>query len=115
MILIDSNILVFAHNIASPQQEKAKEVLFAAVEGKFKAVLTAQNLLEFYSIITNPKRVENPLAQDKVLFITNEYINSGDFDFIYPKGITLKTLLDLSSKYQTRRAEIFDTYLVATM
>ena len=113
--LIDSNILVFSHNIASPFQERAKELLFLVLNGEIKGVLSPQNLLEFYSVITNPKRVEKPLLIADVSFLVDEYLTSGDISFIYPKEGTSSRAFSLARKYQIRKADIFDTYLIATM
>ena len=113
--LLDSNILVFAHNVSSPLHEKAKQLIFSAVNKEINAVITPKNILEFYSIITNPTQVEKPLLINDVYFLANEYIRSGTFAFIYPQTTTLFKTIQLATKYQIKKAEIFDAYLVATM
>ena len=113
--LFDTNILIFAHNPDSPLQGKAKDLLFAAINGDIDAVLAPQNLLEFYSVITSPNRVEKPLSLQDVHFLVREYLASNVFGFIYPQEGTVGRAFDLAARYDVRKAEIFDTFLVATM
>lgn len=115
MILFDTNILIFAHNSFSPRHEKAKELILSATSGRFDVALAQQNILEFYSVITNPKQVEKPLNPTNLQLIVNEFVKSGDFTFIYPGRSTLVKAIELALKHQIKKANIFDTYLVATM
>lgn len=115
LVLFDSNILVFAHNTASPFHSKAKKLLLSAVDGSLNAVLAPQNLLEFYSIITNPKRVEKPLSVSQVNLLVKEYLTSEVFIFIYPQDTTQSRTFELAKKHKIKKVEIFDTYLAATM
>ena len=61
-MLIDTNILVYAHNLDSPHNSPSKETIRRAIAGDFTGYLSIRNLVEFFSVITNPKRVTNPLA-----------------------------------------------------
>jgi hypothetical protein len=115
MILIDSNILVFAHNRQSPHHLKANLLLKNAVRLEYDGCITHQNLLEFFSVITNPKRVEKQLEFTKAISLMEAYWNSSKIVKIYPTPNTLSKALQLSKKYGLAKAEIFDCYLAATM
>lgn len=111
-ILIDTNILVYAHNLDSPYHLKAISLIRAAVEGVLEGVLAQQNLLEFYAIITDPKRVSKPLSSKEASSLVKDYLNS-PFKIIFPdqESLNLAFSLDKDSK----GGKIFDTFLVATM
>ena len=111
-ILFDTNILVYAHNLDSPYHLKAISLVQAAVEGMFEAVLAQQNLLEFYSIITDPKRVGKPLAPKEASSLVKDYLNS-PFKIIFPDQETIKLAFSLDK--DSKGGEIFDTFLVAIM
>lgn len=111
-ILFDTNILVYAHNLDSPYHLKAISLVRAAIEGVLRAVLAQQNLLEFYSIITDPKRVSKPLPSEEASGLVKDYLNS-PFKIIFPDQETLN--LTLSFDKGSKGGEIFDTFLVATM
>ena len=73
MILIDTNILIFAHNADSPHHKQAQQLMRDAMESKFESCISQQNLLEFFSIITNPKRVEKPFSSKEALSLLENY------------------------------------------
>lgn len=111
-ILFDTNILVYAHNSDSPYHLKALNLVQAAIEGELEAVLAQQNLLEFYSIITDLKRVSKPLSPKEAKGLIKDYLNS-PFKIIFPDQETLN--LAFSFEEDSKGGEIFDTFLVATM
>lgn len=111
-ILFDTNILVYAHNLDSPYHLKAISLVKAATEGVLEAVLAQQNLLEFYSIITDPKRVSKPLPPNEAAGLVKDYLNS-PFEIIFPHQESLKSAFFLDK--DSKGGEIFDTFLVATM
>jgi len=114
-ILIDSNILVYAHNTDSKFNKQSKNLMKDALKRKINACISIQNLLEFYSIITNPKRVEKPIKFEEAREIFNLYSKSLSIKIIYPTSKSLLMLSEFLNLFQITKAEIFDAYLVATM
>ena len=113
---IDTNILVYAYNLDSPHHLKAYNFLKEEVlGGKLKACLPYQSLYEFYSILTNPRRVERPLEPDKAREIIESYMKARNIPKIYPRKSNLRNVLDLLTKYIISRQEIFDVVFVATL
>lgn len=113
-VLFDSNILVYAHNLDSPFYKKAKELHEQVVYKNLKGVVANQNLLEFYSTITNSKLVSNPQTAQKAHRSCLAYLKAG-FKIIYPKQDDLQNALYLAEKANISGRKIFDLYLVATM
>ena len=111
-ILFDTNILVYAHNLDSLYHLKAISLVKAAAEGVLEGVLAQQNLLEFYAIITDHKRVNKPLSSKEASSLIKDYLNS-PFKIIFPNQETLKLALSLDK--DSKGGEIFDTFLVTTM
>ena len=62
MILLDTNALVYAINIDAPQHHMSQALIQAALDGEVAAVLVPQVLVEFLAVVTNPRRVQQPLA-----------------------------------------------------
>jgi len=113
-VLFDSNILVYAHNSESPFYQQARQLHEKVVSRELSAVLAPQNLLEFYSTVTNRTRVERALGQTKAIEEISKYLTYG-FELITPKGIELQTALALTEGKRILDRMIFDAYLVATM
>ncbi|MDA2920737.1 hypothetical protein MYX76_14815 [Desulfobacterota bacterium AH_259_B03_O07] len=113
---LDANILVYAYNLDSPLNQKAYAFLKEEVlSGNLKACLPYQSLYEFYSIVTNPKRVERPLEPRKAREIIETYMKARNFPNIYPRKSNLRNVLNLLTKYVISRQEIFDLVFVATL
>lgn len=93
--LLDSNILVFADNEDSPNHQKAKELREKARNGEINAYISPQIILEFFAIITNPKRVEKPLSFEDAYKEAEKYLLSHNIKKIHPKETTLERTLNL--------------------
>lgn len=113
-VLIDSNVLVYAHNVDASLHKKAVNLVREVLEGKVEGVLAQQNLIEFYSIITDRKRVAKPLSPVKANELVKKYFDS-PLKIIFPNHTSLKETLILCNGKNIRNGEIFDIYLVATM
>lgn len=113
--LLDTNVLIYAANPASKFQKKARGLLQGILEGKINGCVSTQNLYEFYSIVTDPKRIERPLNLRQASLLLQKYIEADNLPKISPKETNLFNLLDIVRKYKVSRQEIFDAVLVATM
>lgn len=111
--LFDTNILVYAHNFDSTLHHYALNKVKDVIEGRLKGVLAQQNLLEFYSIITDHKRVPNPLSPKEARELIKNYLHS-PFEIIFPNKETGEILLSLSQENNIKNGGIFDVYLAAT-
>jgi toxin-antitoxin system PIN domain toxin len=113
--LLDTNILVFAHNNDSPYHAKAKRIIADALDEKIAAYVTSQNLLEFYSVITSPRRVEHPLSSLAAADIVNSYWESRKIMKVLSSGRAMATAVGLVKKHNITKNGVFDCYLAATM
>lgn len=113
-VVFDSNILVYGHNSDSTFHNQAVSLIKDVLAGNLEGVLTHQNLLEFYSIITDSRRVTNPLLPSLALDLVKQYLNS-PFRIIVPNENTVDVIFSLSSKLNIKDGQIFDVYLAATM
>ena len=115
MVLLDTNILVYAANSSISFNNKASEICGKAMKGEIKACVSIQNLYEFYRVITDPKRVPNPLSETESSKVVMEYINCEKIKKIILKDRTLNLMLKMAVDYKVRGSRIFDLLLVATM
>ncbi len=61
MMLLDTNVLVYAVNADAPQHSASRAILEAALGQRLPAMLVPQVLVEFYAVVTSARRVEHPL------------------------------------------------------
>jgi predicted nucleic acid-binding protein len=113
---IDANILVYAYNLDSPLNPRASAFLEEDIlTGNIKACLPYQSLYEFYAIITDPRRVEQPVELKEAREVIGAYIRARNVPKIYPRKSNLKNTFELLSKYNITKQEIFDVVFVATL
>jgi len=62
VILLDTNVLVYSITGAAPQHQDSRDVVQRAVNGGIPAILVPQVILEAYSTVTSPHRVNRPLS-----------------------------------------------------
>ena len=62
MIAVDTNILVYAVMQDDPHHMSSRRFVETVAKGLVSACVFPQNLLEFYSVVTNPRRVFSPLS-----------------------------------------------------
>ena len=108
--LVDSNILVYAHDSESSMHEQAKLWLEKSVNEQ-SVVTSWQNLLEFYSVITSSKRCLNPLSSAKAGYIVKKY--DDHLEVISPNKKSGMVLLEFLSKSNIKGPEIYDYYLAS--
>lgn len=60
MILVDANLLVYAHVGSFAQHERAREWLDAQLNGRARVGLPWPSLLGFLRLVTNPRVFERP-------------------------------------------------------
>jgi len=117
MYAIDTNILVYAHNIGSAYHERAKtfieQVMSTTDENrKYNVCIPSQVLIEFLNVITW-SRLESPLPLNEATEIVKAYFHSG-VDIIHPSPNQLNTLFELLETVKSRK-KVFDVALVATL
>jgi uncharacterized protein len=111
--IIDANVLVYAMDADAPQHAASRALLSAARDSSTTLYVTSQILCEFYSIVTNPRRVPKPRSADEVLRAI-----SGLLAFLHVLPIPARTVegwLDLLRRHPVTGGAVFDLQIVATM
>ncbi len=110
--LIDTNVLIYSFDQTCPLHLPSYQFIDRSITANWNLLIAQQNLLEFLAVITNPKRVEYPLAIEAALQQIAFYVSH--FTLIAPFRETFLTFSRLLTKYPTVRERIFDIYLAAT-
>jgi predicted nucleic acid-binding protein len=113
MILIDTNILVYAIQEDAPQHEASRRLVEAAQAGNPLACVFPQNLIEFFAVITDPRRLENPATTAEALDLLEQFGTM--LPVLQPSSDAPSRLTSLARSLEVRAQRIFDCYLVAQM
>jgi predicted nucleic acid-binding protein len=97
--LVDTNVLVYAADTASSVYEPCRQLRDRGFRGEVSLAVTPQVLMEFFAVITSPRRVSSPRSSEEAR-----------------AEVALEQTLELLPHHpQVARQEIFDLFLVATM
>lgn len=111
--IVDANVLVYAFDADAPQHLACRRLLNEGRSGTTTLYVTSQILCEFYSIVTNPRRVTRPRkAADAIDAI------AGLLSFVHVLRIPARAVegwLDLLRRTPVTGGDVFDLQLAATM
>jgi predicted nucleic acid-binding protein len=115
-ILLDTNILVHALNSSSPYQEEAAQVLREAMDGKSQAQahVSPQIIYELYAVITDSRRVENPLTPVEAGEICLDIWESRELGKINSSPMAPRGVLNQAKELELKGGDIFDCVLAIT-
>ncbi len=114
--LIDTNVLIYAIDEKSKFHIDSVEIFEQAKKDKFIPCIAYQSILECYAIITDVKRVRNPLNPVQALaLLTNNYLDNPLFLKIHQRSETAKRTLSIAVKHRLSKQQIFDALLIQTM
>lgn len=112
--LLDTNILVYCIDKTSIYHLPCQKIVKSVFEGSVKGVISIQNILEFYSVVTSPKSIPHPISNSDAINEINK-LNSPYFEIIYPTIDTFKSIRNLLVQTKIKAEKVYDLYLVATM
>ncbi len=112
--MVDTNILVYAHNRDSLYHRQAVSILRDLIKmGGF--CVSSLILLEFFSVITNGRKVDFPMATETALTIIDDMLHSQRID-VLPTYIDTGFLAWLTNVGRSvKRYQIYDAAIAYTM
>ena len=113
--IVDANVLVYATNADVPAHKASRELLDAARDPSVKLYVTSQILCEFYSVITNPRRVAAPCSSSEALRVMSALLALPGIHVLPSPAHTVTALMELLRRHPVTGGEVFDLQIVATM
>jgi predicted nucleic acid-binding protein len=111
--LIDANVLVYAMDADAPHHTASRALLEAARDPSTTLFVTSQVLCEFYSIVTNSRRVPQPRSSNDAMRAISSLLV---FLRVLPSPASVvEVWLDLLCRHPVIGGEVFDLQIVATM
>jgi predicted nucleic acid-binding protein len=114
--VVDTNVLAYAADTSSSFHEPSRQLRDRGFRGEIPLVITPQVLMEFFAVMTSPRRVATPRSPEEARAEVEKYVRADHMLKIYPDRAALEQTLGLMRHHpQVARQEIFDLFLVATM
>jgi predicted nucleic acid-binding protein len=80
MLLLDTNVLVHAHDSASRNNRRGRRVLKSVLKGKLDADISYQSLIELYAVLMNPLKLEHPCTPREAAELCELYFKSKNLE-----------------------------------
>ena len=113
--LVDANVLVYPCYHDSEHHTASHALLERAQDENAGLCVAAQCLTEFYSVVTNPRRVSPPREPNEVLETIEALLKLPGLTLVPTPADLPARWIRLTRRVPVRGADIFDVQLVATM
>jgi len=113
--LVDANVLAYASNADDPKYAASRALLEEARDSLTTLYITPQIISEFYSVITNPRRVAAPSYPAVALQVISALLAMPGISVLPINGRALTVLVELLRRHPVTGPGVFDLQIVATM
>jgi toxin-antitoxin system PIN domain toxin len=113
--LLDTNILVYAVFPATPNHGASRALVDGAKHAGADLCIAPQNLVEFFAVVTDPRRVTQPKAADQALRAVEEILALPGLTLLPVPVDLIARWIQLLHRASVRKKRAFDAQLVATM
>jgi hypothetical protein len=113
VILLDVNLLLYAHNTSAREHAVAAPWLKEALSGPKTVGFSWQTILGFLRLATTPKLFARPLELDEALGTVGAWLARDNVEIVDPTDRHWRILSELLPKSQARGPLIMDAHLAA--
>ncbi|MHB8655432.1 MAG: type II toxin-antitoxin system VapC family toxin [Terriglobia bacterium] len=113
--VLDANVLAYAVNADAPQHAASRALLEAANDPTITLYVTSQILCEFYSLITNARRVAVPSSPTEALSIISAMLALPGLHVLPTPARAVAGWMELLRRRPVIGGDVFDLQIVATM
>lgn len=110
---LDTNILVYALFESAEHHAPARALLDTAVDVNAGLCLLPQNLVEFYSAVTNPRRVSDPKTSAEALEAMADILALPGIEILPVPTDVVARVVELLRRRPVTGAKVHDVHLVA--
>lgn len=113
--VVDANVLVYAVNVDAPQHLASRALLEIASAPSNTLYVTSRILCEFYSVITNSRRVSAPVSPGEGLRAISALLALPGVQVLPVPTDTVVRWMELLVRRPVIGGGVFDLQLIATM
>lgn len=113
MISVDTNILLYAYNLDSPEQERAYRFL-CDLSPREDVLICDLVLVELYILLRNPAVIEHPLTAGEATEVCRSYRRHPKWRLVENAPV-METVWELAGHHEFPRRRIFDARIALTL
>ena len=114
MIVLDTNILVYAHRRALPEHEPAKAAIEAACNNSRGVGIATATVVEFLSVVTHPKAAMRPSTVEESAEFIALLESTGGIRICLPHPGFHRRLAQLARDLKVSGPRLFDLQIALT-
>ena len=115
LVMLDTNVLVYAYYEDTPQYPAAFPLLDRAQEADASLCVSPQVLAEFYAVITSPRRVSAPFTSEEALAEIEKIRALPGLTLLPVPLDVVDRWVALLHEHRVTGRHVFDAQLAATM
>jgi predicted nucleic acid-binding protein len=113
--VVDANVLAYAINADAIHHAASRALLEAARDPSITLYVTSQILCEFYSVITNPRRVAAPSSPAEAIRICLALLALPGLQVLPTPSQAFSGVMELLQRHPVTGGDVFDLQIVVTM
>ncbi len=113
MILIDANLLVYAHDSRSQHHSAARTWLESTLSGTEAVAIPLVALLAFVRIVTNPRLYPAPLSPDIAIEVVTGWLAQPNVGVATPTERHWQIFQNIAASGQARGPLVMDAHIAA--
>ena len=113
MILLDANLLLYAHNISSKEHRPTVLWLEKTLAGPGPIGLSWETILAFLRVSTNPRIFSDPLELDMAASLVSDWLKQPNVSTVGPTEQHWQIFSRLLPRSRARTSLIMDAHLAA--
>ena len=113
MILIDANLLIYAHNVQAPEYHAARAWLESTLAEREPVRLSWAAILAFIRLITNSRVMVHPKQTKDACAIVSEWLALPAVDILEPTGRHWEILQRVLAEGHVRGPRVSDAHVAA--
>lgn len=114
-LLLDTNVLVYALDASSEHHAASRAVLDRAQSPDAGLCVVPQSLAEFFSLVTNAKRVASPKSPEEALATVESIVALPGIEVLPVPFDVVARWIELCRKHPVKGAGIYDLQIIAVM
>ena len=113
MVVIDTNLLVYAHRAMTPEHKAAQQALEAAGSRADGWGIATTSVLEFWSVVTHPAASGRPSTPAEARAFIDALVVAGA-RLLSPGPALGQRVMDIASRLDVVGARVFDLQIAVT-
>lgn len=113
MIIVDANVLLYAHDSSSPRHAAASTWFMATIDSPEQVGFGLVTVLAFIRIATDPRIVSRPLPAAEAISIVEEWLRRPNVSLLAPSARHWQILTEQVDRGQAKGPLMMDAHLAA--